>query len=313
MQRWFVAAIVVVLSLAAGAGITQLRTNIANDRASQVASGGNTPAGSDDELVTRLLSSPFSPTGKEQRSVLVRGALPTDPKVDAPSPTGSRLIGSVVRTSGGTPTGVQVLFDEPGTPADITAFYERELGALGWKPQPDRGQAPSGFQAGTPGSSKTYCKGETTPWVTLTVFAKDKAPSDVRLNYQLTTEGSFGGGGPCSPQSFGPQPYPNRIPALRPPSDVQFRFGSGTSGSNNGQTSETNAITTRGASDLEAYFAGQLSTAGWTRVDGSASGPIAFSRWKVPGDGNWTGILLVIETGSDTRLLSVRAEAPLAR
>jgi hypothetical protein len=311
MSRWPIFALVAVVALAAGVGLSQLRSNIAQERTSGAGSSGNAP-GSEDELVARVLTSPFSPSGKDQGVQLVRGALPSDPKVDAPMPPGSRLIGSVVRTSGGTPANVQVLLDAPGTTADITAFYERELATLGWKPQPDRGPAPGGFQQSAPASSKTFCKGETTPWLSLTIFTKEKGPSDVRLSQQLLNEG-FGGGGPCSQQGFGPQPFQNRIPALRAPSDVQFRFGGGMGSGPDRQTSETNAITTRPVADLESHFAGQLAAAGWTRTGGGASGPIAWSTWKVPGDGDWTGLLFVIETGSDRRILSVRAEAASAR
>src|SRR2546428_6419699 len=203
MSRWVILGVAVVAALGMGAGLWQLRVNIAEDRASRAASGGNT-AGSDDELVARLMTPGFSPSGKEQAVALVRGALPADPRLDAPVPAGSRLIGSVVRSSGGTPTNVQVVIDEPGASADITAFYDRELAALGWKAQPDRGQ-PSGFQPSASATNQVYCKTETVPWLSLTIVAKDKAPNDVRLSYQLQNDG-FGGGGPCSPQAFGPQP-----------------------------------------------------------------------------------------------------------
>jgi hypothetical protein len=309
MSRWLVIGLVAIVAVAVGGGISQLRQNIAQDRAGQAGSGS--AAGTDDELVTRVISTPFSYTGKEQGVVLVRGALPPDPKVDAPMPTGSRLIGSVLRTSGGTPSGIQILLDVPGSASDIAAFYDREFTALGWKPQPDRGPAPGGFQMSSPALGKGYCKGETPPWLSLTVFTKDKGPADVRLQYQLLNEG-MGSGGPCSAQSFGPQPFPNKIPPLRAPSDVRFTGGTGSGGSGDRQTSETNAVSSRGAADLESHFAGQLAAAGWSRVAGSANGPIAWSQWKLP-DGDWTGVLFVLETGSEKRLLSVRAESSAAR
>jgi hypothetical protein len=309
MSRWIVVAVVAIIALAAGAGLSQLRANIAQDRQGQAASAGTAP-GSDDELVTRLLTPTYSPTGKEQSVTLVRGALPADPKLDAPSPTGSRLIGSIVRSSGGVASNIQVLFDVPGTASDVVAFYDRELAALGWKPMADRGMSQGGgFQPSMPALNKLYCKTETVPWLSVTVASKEKSPNDVRLSYQLQNEG-FGSSGPCSPQAFGPQPFASRIPALRAPSDVQFRGGSGTSGGSDRQSSETSALTSRRAADLESYFSAQLAGAGWSRSDGGASGPIAWSTWKVPGDGNWTGLLLILETGTDTRLLSVRAEAP---
>jgi len=310
MSRWPVFVLAGVLALAAGLGIAQLRTSLV-ERISGAASAGSAPTAAEDELVARLLAPPFSPTGKEQGVRLVRGALPADPKVDAPLPPGARLIGSVVRTSAGAPTTVSVIMDAPGTSTDIVAFYESAFTALGWKPMPDRGPAPGGFQPSAQPTSKTFCKGEAPPWVNLTVFAKDNGPNDVRLNHQLQAEG-FGGGGPCSQQGFGPQPYVSKLPALRAPADVQMRFGGGMSSSNDRQTSETTAVTTRGAAELEQHFAAQLVAAGWTRTGGSAAGPVAWSGWRVPGEGDWSGLLLVIETAQDRRVLSVRAEAASA-
>jgi hypothetical protein len=40
-----------------------------------------------------------------------------------------------------------------------------------------------------------------------------------------------------------------------------------------------------------------------------ADGPVAWSTWKVPGDGDWRGLLFVNETSGDRRSLMVRAEA----
>lgn len=311
MSRWPVFAIVAAIALGAGVGLAQVRSNL-SERISGAASQGTAPAGGDDELVARVLTSPFSPSGKTQGVQLVRGALPAQPKIDAPMPQGLKLIGSVVRTADGAPANVQVVLDVPGTAADVTTFYERELLSLGWKAGPDRGgPGGGGFQPASPPTSKFFCKTEGVPWLILTVFATENGPSDVRLNHQLQNE-SFGGGGPCSQQGFGPQPSQNKLPALRPPADVQFRGGSGMSSSPDRQVSETTAVTSRGAAALETHFAGQLTTAGWTRSAGGATGPVAWSTWKVPGDGDWTGMLLVIETGSDRRLLSVRAESATA-
>lgn len=310
MSRWPVFVLVAAIALGAGVGLAQVRSMI-SERSSGAASQGTAPTGGDDELVARVLTSPFSPSGKPQGAQLLRGALPTQPTVDAPMPQGSKLIGSVVRTSGGAAASVQVVLDAGGTVADVTTFYERELASLGWKPMPDRGgPGGGGFQPASPPTSKTFCKGDGIPWLSLMVFSRENSPNDVRLNYQLLNE--FGGGTPCSQQASGPQHFVSKLPALRPPSDVQFRGGSGMSGSTDRQVSETSAATTRGAAELETHFAGQLSAAGWTRIAGGATGPVAWSTWKLPGDGDWTGMLLVIETGSDRRLLSVRAESATA-
>ena len=44
---------------------------------------------------------------------------------------------------------------------------------------------------------------------------------------------------------------------------------------------------------------------------GGANAPLAFSTWKVPGDGDWQGVLIVIEMPTkDRRSLMLRAESP---
>jgi hypothetical protein len=100
----------------------------------------------------------------------------------------------------------------------------------------------------------------------------------------------------------------NKLPALRAPDGVLLRGGMGGSGGNDRQTSEAGATTKLSASDLEAQFAQQLAAAGWTKLAHGADGPVAWSTWKVPGDGEWRGLLLVNETSGDRRSLLVRAE-----
>ena len=52
----------------------------------------------------------------------------------------------------------------------------------------------------------------------------------------------------------------------------------------------------------------QLVAAGWSRIAGTTSGPIALSTWKLPGDGDWRGLLLVNELAGETRSLLVQAQ-----
>ena len=77
------------------------------------------------------------------------------------------------------------------------------------------------------------------------------------------------------------------------------------------QQSDAVATTAKGAAELESFFAQQLAAAGWTRVAGGANTPLAFSTWKVPGEGDWQGVLIVIEMpAKDRRSLMLRAESP---
>jgi hypothetical protein len=62
---------------------------------------------------------------------------------------------------------------------------------------------------------------------------------------------------------------------------------------------------------LEAHFASQLEKAGWKKKDGGTAGPLAWSRWMVPGKGSgWFGYLFVVEApGENRRSLWVRIES----
>jgi hypothetical protein len=62
------------------------------------------------------------------------------------------------------------------------------------------------------------------------------------------------------------------------------------------------------AADLEADLSLQLEDAGWTKVDGGIDGPAAWSTWDVPADGNWQGLLFIVELPAENqRALSIRA------
>jgi hypothetical protein len=101
-----------------------------------------------------------------------------------------------------------------------------------------------------------------------------------------------------------------RLPALRAPDGVVLQ-SSGSSMGGPRQQSDAIANTSKTSAELESFFAQQLAAAGWTRVAGGANTPLAFSTWKVPGDGDWQGVLIVIEMPSkDRRSLMLRAESP---
>src|SRR5207302_2010115 len=101
-----------------------------------------------------------------------------------------------------------------------------------------------------------------------------------------------------------------RLPALHAPDGLLLQ-SSGSSYGGPRQQSDAVATTPKTAAELEAFFAQQLAAAGWTRVAGGANTPLAFSTWKVPGDGDWQGVLIVIEMpAKDRRSLMLRAESP---
>jgi hypothetical protein len=287
----------------------------------QIRGGGEgaAPASRDDlaELAARLISPPYPmPDGSTQKVTLHPGAMPPNAGFDLPVPTGAHLVGSVLRQRTGANPSFDVVLDVPGGPDDVTSFYERELAKKGLTPPPIPQQMqPGGFQ-GTVGPAKgsTFCKGDSLPAVSVSVFSRQGAANDVRVHFEPAQTGSAQQfmGSPCSQKGGGPpQGMPaQRLPALRAPDGVLLQaMGSSMGGPR--QQSDAMATTSKGAAELESFFEQQLAAAGWTRVAGGANAPLAFSTWKVPGDGDWQGVLIVIEMpAKDRRSLMLRAESP---
>jgi hypothetical protein len=279
--------------------------------------GGSSSAQSGDptqELASRLLTPSYMPDGATYEVRLFPAQLPPDPKIDLPQPTGARLVGTALRLRNGTASSFDAVIDVPAGTSDVAGFYDRELTKLGWSPAPSRGPSnQGGFVQSFPGTSRMYCKGENTPWYSVNIVTPPSAPIDVRAHVELINPNVQPGSsfmGPCSAQPAGVQVGGglSKLPALRPPDGVLLRGGMGGSSGMDRQTSEAGATTKLSASDLEAQFAQQLAAAGWTRLAHGADGPVAWSTWKVPGDGEWRGLLLVNETSGDRRSLLVRAE-----
>jgi hypothetical protein len=269
------------------------------------------PAAQVQELAERLLAAPFpGPPGPQETTVrLLPGQVPDDLPFALALPPGARVVGSMVR-SGGPLSGVTVVLDAPGTRDDVLAFYERELQAQGWQAAPT-GPFPSGggFQVNRPGLGTTYCQGATGPSLTITLYSRPAGPNDVRLSTSaspgLCTVPSPPVSAPQMPQAA------TLLPRLTPPSGVELQGGGGGGGGPNRWSSEATAETTRSPAELEAYFAELLAAAGWTREDGGADGGLAWSAWTIPAEGDWRGLLMVVQwPEGDRRLLSARVESP---
>ncbi|HKY50049.1 MAG TPA: hypothetical protein VJP45_02220, partial [Candidatus Limnocylindria bacterium] len=298
----FVIAAIVVT---AGVIVAYDKVRPAGERA---ASQGVSPQSADPahELASRLLLPTYY--GQQDNAKwelqLFPAALPPDPKIDLPLPTGARLVGSVLRIRNGAPASLDAVLDVPTSTTDVPGMFERELGKLGWSPAPNRGPMQGGgFVPAVVGSNRMFCKGENPPWYSVTVFTPSSAPQDVRAHIDFIHPAIGTGNtwaGPCSTQNQAPSPGgPNKLPALRAPDGVRLGGGMGGMSGNDRQTSEANATTKLSAGDLEAAFAQQLSAAGWTRLARGADGPVAWSTWKLPGEGDWRGVLFINETGAD--------------
>jgi hypothetical protein len=304
--------VAVIAAAGAIAAYDQLRP--AGQRAASPGASSSQSGDPAQELASRLLTPSYMPDGATYEVRLFPTQLPPDPRIDLPQPAGARLVGSALRLRNGSAASLDAVLDVPAGTNDVAGFYDRELTKLGWSLAPNRGPAnQGGFVQAVAGTYRTYCKGEQPPWFSVNIFTPSAAPIDVRAHVEFTNPNLSSGGsfsGPCSAQPQGIQMGgPSRLPTLRAPDGVVLRGGMSGQSGNDRQTSEAVATSKLAASDLESAFGQQLVAGGWTRIAHGADGPIAWSTWKVAGDGDWRGLLLVQETTSDRRSLMLRAEA----
>ena len=100
-----------------------------------------------------------------------------------------------------------------------------------------------------------------------------------------------------------------RMPSLHPPAGISLKPRGG-GGGGDGWFSQAVVETDRSVADLEAHFATQLAAAGWSRVNGRADEVVGWSSWRLPGEGDWRGLLLVLAAfGSMQRSLQLSIEA----
>lgn len=288
------------------------------------------------ELTERLLTQNYpvagTNTGEAPKIQLLAGQLPPDLPLQIPVPAGARLVGSAVRTGGGSlyPTGdVSIVLDVPGSNAEIQRTYEQAFASQGWTVPASMlsGSQYGGFQATTSYATRTYCQGSAGSWLNLWLSPRQKGPNDLRITLQRAPVGASGGPsgsyGPCSaPTGLVMSPGPNLLPSLYLPDDVTVQINSspipapaappGAAGPTFTEgVSTATAETPRSVAELESAIAKQLTAVGWQRQRGQVDGPLAWSLWTLPGGGQSQGFLTVLEApGTNRRYLSLRAEAP---
>ncbi len=248
----------------------------------------------DDEyrrLAERLLAFP-NPDGTLPSVQLLPGRLPDDSLLRVPLAANSTVIGTSIRWQRQGPPHIDVVLSVPREVPDILAFYERELGQLGWNPAawPSH-SAPGGFISSGVGRPHYFSRGEDGPILVLSLAGQEDGHTEVRVR----TQDPF-------PKSDWARMSRLResVPVLRPPVGVQL-WGDGGGGSEHRWTSEAVAQTEMSPAELESHLARQLIGAGWTRVEQGACGPMACSTWIVPGEEGWYGLLVVAEAPGKAR------------
>jgi hypothetical protein len=172
------------------------------------------------ELAERLVTSPYpGPTGQPTRARLLPGQLPPELPLALPTPPDGRLLGSAVRGAAGQTDSADVVFEAPGSMADIVNFYHQALAPLGWSP-PLFGGQPGGFQATVGATTENFCQGPDGPSLALTVFSWPPGPSSVQINVDMRSPG------PCAPfvpPGLGGMPGANLLPRLHAPQGVELQ------------------------------------------------------------------------------------------
>lgn len=226
------------------------------------------------ELTRRALGSEYGPINAEAQ-VLV-GQRPPKPLGPLPNVPDSRLLGSVIRSSGAPtlPDTQSLYFDSSASPAEVQAALHTQLKALGWTAFAFGPYGPSeqgGFQAEEQPAALAYYRLE--QQVSLNaqirrVGAVTRVTLNVNQDPNLREQLEF--------QDMRRAEVPTNLPALRPPSgaSVMPRGGGGSWNSSASIQSSSSAAQLLGA------YGTQLQAAGWTLLTKSVTGKTVTSVWR---------------------------------
>jgi hypothetical protein len=183
---------------------------------------------------------------------------------------------------------LEAVFDAPGDPTTVVSSYQKELHSRGWDPvEGFPGQMHGGFIPGAAGDGIMLRRGGRGPLLMVDAVAREGTPVDLRVRLDWEMPRHLGDSRPVRPQGF------ERMPSLRAPSGTDLRpLGAGGGGGR--WHSEATIDTDRPIAELEHHFASQLAKSGWIRLDGRSDETIGWSSWRLPGDGGWRGLFLVV-------------------
>jgi len=253
------------------------------------------------ELAQRLLTHAH-PEGPTSVEVLLR-RLPESVALEIPMPPGSLLLGSVLHSRQGRPTLMEAVFDSEREPHEVVTAYAPELAQRGWNAFEGFGGMQGGFVPGGMGEGRSFRRDNGGPVLMVVGRAGIGKPTDLRLRLDWEIIRHL-----PEMRRHGRPEGAERLPTLGPPSGILLR-GGGSGGGGGTWHSEASVETDLPVAELQSHFALQLERADWKRVGGSADDTVGWSSWQLPGEGNWTGILLVLATRPHERFLYVRIEA----
>ena len=255
------------------------------------------------ELAERLLHVPY-PGGPARAAEVLLHRLPDEFPADVPVPQDWRLIGSKKYGRAGRPWVIEAVFDAQGTEADLIASYESQVMSGGWSTYESPMAMPGGFTSGITVARREFRVAGEGPLLRITVTGRDNLPADVRLVVDWESLRRM------ASRPHGIPPSAERMPALRTPAGVPM--GTGSSGGYEERRCYSYAIakTDMPTSALEAHLAGQFVAAGWTRIAGTVDDVATWSSWRLPGNEDWRGLLLVLAAlAPNQRCLFLQIEA----
>lgn len=206
-----------------------------------------------------------------------------------PEPPGAALLGGAVRSRRGHPTQIEAIYQAEGDARSVLSRYETDLDKSGWGVFRQFGGIHGGFvPSGLAAAGQSYRQGDKGPILMVAAMEGGTNQTDLRLRLDWDMARHL----PEMRMHGGPEGA-DRLPPLAPPAGVPLRAGGGGGGSGSWH-SEATVETDLPVPDLETHFSRQLEQAGWTRLAGTADDVAGWSSWRLPGDGDWGGILLVL-------------------
>lgn len=237
-------------------------------------------------LAEKLMTHPH-PEGPTSIELLLR-RLPTEWSA-IPAPPGARLLGSALHSRRGRPAQIEAIYVAEGDAQSVVSRYEAALKAGDWAVFSGFGGMPGGFvPGGLAAAHQSYRHGNEGPILMVAALEGGTAETDLRLRLDWDMVRHL-----PEMRMHGRPEGAERLPPLAPPSGVPLRGGGGGGGSGSWH-SEATIETDLPVPDLEVHFSRQLEKAGWTRLSGTADDVAAWSSWRLPGEGDWGGILIVL-------------------
>jgi hypothetical protein len=263
--------------------------------------GSRTEAEEWKELAQQLMTHPH-PEGPTSIELFLR-RLP-DEWGAVPLPLHASLVGGALHSRRSHPTQIEAIFESEGDAKSVLNRYEAALTGAGWSVFAGFGMHGGFVPGGLTGVGQTYRRGDSGPILMVAALEGGSGVTDLRLRLDWDMARHL-----PEMRVHGRPEGAERLPALSPPLGVPLRGGGGGGGSGSWH-SEATVETDLPVPDLETHFSRQLEAAGWTRLAGTADDVAGWSSWRVPGDGNWGGILLVLAAfKADERFLYVRIAA----